>query len=427
MRTVGVVTDQLRRRGHPKIAVVTDSFPQPSETFILDHVTSLIDRGCDVSVVGSPPATGTVVHESYFRYGLENEVIVRREPRSRAGAFVRCAVESAKVVARRESVGRLVDRYRSSPARAAALLRELPPARAIAGHDLVHCHYGWNGRRMADALEVVGGRVPLVTTFHGSDVSRMLEEEGPRLYDSLFERGNVFLTVSEYFRQRLLGLGAPPERTIVHHMGVDTAQWAGIPAPPSRSGKPLKVLSAARLVEKKGLEFALRAVARCLAEGVEVTYVIVGDGPLRKDLESLSRRLGLAETVRFLGMLDRDAFRQQLAWSDVLLAPSVTAVDGNMEGIPVVLMEAMAAGRCAVSTVHSGIPELVTSGVSGLLAEERNVEHLVEHLTALFYDRSQIVELGSAARRVVREQFDADILADDLVRLYSDIIQRSVS
>jgi colanic acid/amylovoran biosynthesis glycosyltransferase len=173
-----------------------------------------------------------------------------------------------------------------------------------------------------------------------------------------------------------------------------------------RQGSLLRVLTVGRLVEKKGVDLGLAAVATLAAQGVIVHYDIVGDGPLRASLEVAAGRLGLGGRVVFHGWQNQAAVARLMAGSDVLLAPSRTDSAGDQEGIPVTLMEAMASGLPVVSTRHSGIPELIDHGVSGWLAEEGDVAGLIEGLARLEGDPYLALRFGRAARERIAADYD---------------------
>lgn len=156
---------------------------------------------------------------------------------------------------------------------------------------------------------------------------------------------------------------------------------------------------------------AIRAVA---ALGRDATHTVIGDGPLRSHLERVIGEVGAADRIRLGGAGSPDEVAGALAAADVLLAASVTAPDGDQEGIPVAIMEAMAAGLPVVSTFHSGIPELVEDGTTGLLVPEGDVDALTEALRSLAHDPERRRALGAAGRLVVAERHHADVLAHEL-------------
>jgi glycosyltransferase involved in cell wall biosynthesis len=212
----------------------------------------------------------------------------------------------------------------------------------------------------------------------------------------LIERGGLFLAVSDAIHRRALAAGYPAERVITHPNGVDT----GFFRPSGTAPEPGLILHVGRLVEKKGTAALLDAVAR--TEGARL--VIVGDGPLRPALERRARRLGVEAS--FTGALPPAEVLgwMQRAW--LLAAPSITAGDGDAEGLPTILCEAAAAGLPAVATRHSGIPEVVSEGETGLLSPEADVGLLARNLSLLLTSPRMRESMARAARRRALDRFD---------------------
>jgi colanic acid/amylovoran biosynthesis glycosyltransferase len=154
----------------------------------------------------------------------------------------------------------------------------------------------------------------------------------------------------------------------------------------------------------------------------DVVHTVIGDGDLRHQLEALVLSLGLTDRVRFLGERTHDEVREHIGRSSLLVAPSVTAVDGDEEGIPNTLKEAMAARVPVVATRHAGIPELVEDGVSGHLVPERDVDALAARIGALVADPERRAAMGRAGERAVRRNYDRDVLNRELVALYTRLL-----
>ncbi len=217
-------------------------------------------------------------------------------------------------------------------------------------------------------------------------------------------------------KNELVRLGCDPEKIIVHRMGVKTDDFA--PAF-DKNNETTQILTVGRLVEKKGIKFGLLGFSETLKRFPALEYKIVGDGPLMGDLQELVSQLGLENKVEFLGWKDQGDIRQFMRNADIFLAPSVVDVKGDQEGVPVVLMEAMASGLPIISTFHSGIPELVEDGVSGFLVPERDTATLTERLGHLLEHPERWPAMGEAGREKVKDMFDIDKLNDELVRLYA--------
>jgi colanic acid/amylovoran biosynthesis glycosyltransferase len=414
-----------------RIAVVVSFFPSVSQTFVLSQITGLLDRGHEVDIYAAGPEAGSPTraeHAEVERYQLMKRV--RYTPWMPTHPLRRAA-DAAWVLAHH---------YRRAPR---AAIRAVARARAAAGmapvellyqgapfagrttYDAILCHFGPNGQRLVQLRDAGLVRGPIFTAFHGYDVSRYIRLHGSRVYETLFARGDRFLPVSDFWRRRLIALGCPAERITVHRMGIDLGKFAFAPRCLEGSGSTVRMLTVARLVEKKGVEYAVRAVAalrtamRGGASGatgpVGLDYVIVGDGPLRSSLEQLVAELGAGDIIHLVGERDQRAVAAAMRKAHLFLAPSVTAEDGDMEGVPVSMMEAMACGMPVVSTYHSGIPELVRDGVSGFLVPERDAEALTLVLRHLVEHPERWGEIGREGRRTVEREHDVAKLNDWLV------------
>jgi len=285
---------------------------------------------------------------------------------------------------------------------------------------VVHCHFGTVGRVGAYLREIGALRGRLVTTFHGVDLSASLRGD-PSIYDHLLRHGDLFLPISDVWRRKLLSLGCNPDRTVVHRMGVEPGRFDFRIRQPA--DQPIKLLTVGRLIEKKGVEYGLRAVATLVRQGTKIDYAIAGDGPLREHLEQLAAELEISSSVRFLGWQDEEQVGALMVEHDMLLAPSVTDSVGDQEGIPVTIMEAMASGMPVVSTWHSGIPELVEHGAAGFLAPERDVAALAEAVQRII-DSDLWAAMGHAGRQRVETDYDVSQLDDALERHYRALVGR---
>ncbi|HET7550121.1 MAG TPA: glycosyltransferase [Gemmatimonadaceae bacterium] len=407
-----------------RIAVVVGVFPTVSETFVLNQVTGLIDRGHDVRIFAARLGRPAAIHDEIISYRLMD--------RARHSAWLPAHHPHRSLVAlpllakalfrRRANGARLLSTarfgFRSAP------LELLSDAAAFQGSDsfdVVLCHHGPMGARVARLREagVVSGRV--VTVFHGSDASAYVRRVGSHAYAHLFATGDLFLPVSDHWRRRLIALGCPAERIAVHGMGVDCRRFA-FARRERRTGEPLRLVTVARLVERKGVANGIRAAAELVRSGVDVEYTIVGDGPLSGVLVHLARELGISQRVRIIGSVSHGAVAAILARSHVMVAPSVTAANGDMEGIPVAMMEAMASGLPVVSTIHSGIPELIEDDVTGYLVPEGDAGALAARLSRLARDFASTQRVSTAARRVIVQRHDIDKLNDRLVRHFDALM-----
>jgi colanic acid/amylovoran biosynthesis glycosyltransferase len=403
----------------PRVAFVTGDFLSPSVTFILSQVTGLIDRGFDVEVFCGPPTQTNVVHEDIIRYDLLEKT--HCWPR-RAGTALAHALKALPSLRRSGQsitpILRALTRPRGSLSVAALDAGRAATFLAEGSFDVIVAHFGNHGISAESLREIGVTSAHLAVFFHGADLTRYLYQAGRDVYDHLFERGDLMVPISERWRGRLIELGCPEDKIRVHRMGVDCSK---IKYSERRPDGKVRILSATRLTEKKGLTYALQAMAKLKAQGRTFQYDIVGHGPLHAELKNQVRSLGVEREVTLHGWKTQaDLFRLQES-AHVALMPSVTAKDGDEEGIPVALMEASASGLAVVSTRHSGIPELVRDGESGYLVPEREAGALADALARLLDAPERILEFGSTGRRIVEEGFEINKLNDELADIIREL------
>ncbi|MBV7407498.1 glycosyltransferase [Maritimibacter sp. DP1N21-5] len=290
---------------------------------------------------------------------------------------------------------------------------------------VLHAHFAIDAVYALGVARRLG--VPLVTTLHGFDVTRtdraLLLSGRPALVNGVLHRaalqrhGDLFLCVSEAIRHAALARGFPAEKLRVHVIGMDVDRLA----PRSDAGGPGSILHIGRLVEKKGTRYLFLALAQVLADHPEARLTIVGDGPLRRPLERLAGELGVTHAVRFLGHLPHAQVLDLVRESAILAVPSVTARDGDREGLPTVVTEAGATGVPVVGFASSGITEAVVSGETGLLAPERDVVGLATHLSSLLADEGCRRRMGLAARRRVEQHFNIRTQTAALEKIYDEV------
>ncbi|PTT74990.1 glycosyl transferase family 1 [Pelomonas sp. HMWF004] len=286
---------------------------------------------------------------------------------------------------------------------------------------LIHAHFA------VDAFQVLPTarrlKLPLVTTLHGFDVTthpgHFLRSGKPSLMrfalgmKRLQTQGDQFICVSEFMRQEALKAGYPAARLQVHYMGIDPRPFTAA----THDGAP-EILHVARLVDKKGTAYLIDAFARLASRHPEARLTILGDGPLRSALEAQVAGHGLQARVSFAGAVAHRQVREHMARASLLALPSVTAPSGDSEGLGLVLLEAAASGLPVVGTLHGGIPEAVSNGVSGYLVPERNAEQLADAIDTLLADALLRRRMGAAGRTLVCERFDIAAQSSKLEDLY---------
>ena len=408
-----------------RILFMVGLFPKLSETFILNQITGLIDRGHHVDVYASKPGDCSVVHSDVEKYNLANNTYYWNPPQNRLLRFFhRFSTMVRQWLKDPLLASRILTIVRRRPS--LATIRLLFTAIDLLSrphYDIIHCHFGptgERGRRLRDSGILPG---KLITTFHGSDLTSYVRKNGQHCFDSLFQAGDLFLPISERWKRRLIDLGCDQNKIIVHRMGVDCKKFLFTRRKLNDRSK-IRLVSIARLTEKKGLEYGIRAVAKLARVNPNIEYTIVGDGSLKGRLQSLVKELDLIDTVRMVGSKSQNEVIEILEKSHILVAPSVTSKNGDQEGIPVGLMEAMAMGLPIVSTLHSGIPELIENGVSGFLVPGRNIDRLFAKLKYLVEHPEIWPDMGRHGRKHVEEHYDINKLNDRLVQIYRRSLKR---
>jgi len=270
---------------------------------------------------------------------------------------------------------------------------------------LVHAHFGRGG---ALALPIARAlKVPLVVTFHGGDATKdkhyrrhLLPTIFKRRLVALQREAALFICVSDFIREQLIARGFPSAKLCVHRYGVELDNAYGADeAAPDRY-----VLFAGRFVEKKGVAYLIEAMRRLDAEGRDLRLVLIGDGPIADDLK---RAAALLKRVEFTGWLPNSELRQRMRNALAVCVPSLQAADGDAEGLPNVVLEAMAAGTPVIASRHAGISEAVEHGRTGFLVDEQDPEGLAAALRRLSDEPDLRRRLGENARRAAVERFDA--------------------
>ncbi|MGR3278270.1 glycosyltransferase [Acaryochloris marina NIES-2412] len=407
-----------------KIAFLVGDFPSISETFILNQITHIIDEKHSIDIYASRPQNVTTVHPDVEKYQLldctqyypsmpSNYLL-----RSLKGIllFLKGCLTDPVLIFRSLNIWR----YGKQALSFRLLYAVVPFLKNRPTYDVVHCHFGHLGILGSQLRDIGAVQGKLCTTFHAWDITEYLQEAGDDAYRQLFIKGDQFLPISQYWQERLIELGCPAHKITVHHMGIDCQQFLWI-ARQLQEDESVQITTVARLVEKKGVEYGIRAIAQLKNCSYPLKYSIVGDGPLREYLEQLITELGLDSMIELLGWKSQDEVIDVLNQTHLLLAPSVTGQKGDQEGIPVALMEAMAMGLPVVSTHYSGIPELVEHDVSGFLLPERDSDAIAEKLIYLIDHSERWGKMGQAGRAHVQSHFNINQLTQQLISIYSQM------
>ena len=242
--------------------------------------------------------------------------------------------------------------------------------------------------------------VPFSFTGHAADLFR----DRVALHDKI-RRSEFIVCISTFHRRFFEEHGAHDEQLRLAYCGIDIEQLR--PQPQSRTRTPFRILSSGRLVEKKGFPVLIEACRRLAGEGLAFECVIAGTGPLYETLSDQIRRAGLTNRVRLTGqVVKQERLAEFMHTGDVYCLPCVPATDGDIDGLPQMLMEAMACGLPAISTQLVGIPDLIVDGRTGILVEAGHAGQLAEAIRSIYEDPTLADRLAGAGRDWVEERFD---------------------
>jgi len=286
------------------------------------------------------------------------------------------------------------------------LVRELTPA-------AIHAHWVIPQGILAT---LAAPSVPMLVTTHGGDIYALNAAPALRLKRWVFGRARAITTVNSQMKARLVEWGQPAAKISLLPMGVDTLSVGELAAKTAKV--PGRLLVVGRLVEKKGIEYLLEAL-RILRDRDVATgrLVVIGDGPIRGELETKAAGLD----VEFRGQRGRDEVHQAIAESEVMLIPSVTAANGDQEGLPVTLLEGAAGRICVIASRLPGIDEVITDGESGLLVPQRDATALADALQRVLTDSALRGQLASGIAESVK-RFDINVIGEGYNRVLKDII-----
>jgi len=287
--------------------------------------------------------------------------------------------------------------YRSEALRMAEILDEI-------GAQVLHVYFGHIGVFLLPLLEICP--VPVIVSFHGADAGLELDKPVSRkLTRRMFDLATLLLVRSESLTQRLISVGADLSKIRLHRTGIPLGEipFQQRTAPPDDAWR---CVQACRLIAKKGLATTLRAFAEFSRAYPLATLAIAGEGPLLPELRSLAATLDIASRVEFCGFLPQAELRTLYARAHFFMHPSETGPDGDQEGVPNSMLEAMANGLPVVATKHGGISEAVEYGASGWLVPERDHAALAQGLLTLAGDPARYAQMSAAAAARVSAAFD---------------------
>ncbi len=370
------------------LAIAAPSFNAPSETFIRNHVQQ-IAPGRTVLLCNDPSGAqhfGCPVLSPIDPWSLPQTLVERvvNAVRYRWRSYVRPGLTASD----RKRVAAYLMKHNVT-----ALLAE----------------YGPTGCLLMDACK--DAAVSLFVHFHGYDANIMpRNRREQRQYDKLFCVAERIIAASQFMRRRLISLGCAPERIEIVPCGVDTRRFS----PNATNLREPLVLMVSRLIRQKGPTFSLDAFARLAQRFPDLRLEIIGEGPLREDLETQAEAQGIVDRVCLHGAKSHEFVRERLQSARLLIQHCVTLPGEGVESLGLSVLEAMACGVPVVATRHGAITETVQHGVTGLLVAEGDVNGMAEAMAALLTDSDRVAAMGAAGRARVLEHFTIEHTRDRL-------------
>jgi glycosyltransferase involved in cell wall biosynthesis/aminoglycoside phosphotransferase (APT) family kinase protein len=415
-KTAGPAAPAAEPRVRGAIAVLMLRFPHLADTFVLREINELERQGQPVIVVPALYGQQKVVHEEakpWISRALFTPLLSWAILGSNLSVFFKQPANYLKVLL--TLIGGTIVRP-STLLRTLALfpksvhLSTLLPARGVRH---LHAHFATHATTMAYIISSLTG-LTYSFTVHGPDVfvHRLLLREKIR-------KAKFVRTISIFNKAFLSGLY--PEETYgkmeVVRTGVKPDVYEEAAEEHANKNERPLILAVADLTPSRGFPYLVDACARLVKAGINVECRIVGEGPLRPLTEQWIAEHGISESVRLLGALPQHEVAQLMGESDIFVFPSIVASDGQMDGIPVSLMEAMAAGKPVIAASISGIPELVRHESSGLLVDAAHPERVAQAITRLVRDPGLRERMGRAGQQKVRQSFDLSRNIAALVQL----------
>ena len=391
------------------VAYVLGSFPEPSETFVADEALSVARQGLRCRIMAVREGNRAVVQPA-ARALLDSTGAPFRLGQAPRGPLLTMLL---RLLLRHPlRTLRTLRNAARSPHRW-CYFQALVAARwcLVNGVQFLHAHFADTQLLYAHAISAWSG-IPYGVTTHRYDI--LDDPLDPALARELLRDAAAVVTISEFNRSHMAAkYGLPAQGIHVVHCGIDLARFAFVSDKPAPGARPLRLLNVGRLVEVKGHDVLLQALAQVRRRGVPFALDIIGGGPLHGSLLALTDSLGLNDAVRFHGAQVESVVRRRLADADVFVLPS------RSEGLPVACIEALAVGTPVIATRIFGIPELIDDGITGLLVEPDDPLALADAICRAWDDPEALMHGRLAGRRKVEAEFDRDGCTRQLIDIWS--------
>jgi colanic acid/amylovoran biosynthesis glycosyltransferase len=378
-----------------KVFIVTYYFPKLTETFILDRITKLLDKGIDITIIAISNTEGKTFYEDSKPESIKHKEIDKYELDKRTVYLNSTDPKNFE----NEMISRKPD--------------------------IIHFQWAFLAEELLNGTEI---DIPILVNYHETQLPNTWKHAKDILqYRNVIKHASLLLPTSNYIKNWLLQLGCPEQKLLLHFTGTDTNKFKPFDSDGSKVRKQnrVNIVTNGSFIEKKGHEYSLHALKILTEQNVtNFEFLIIGSGRLEPIYKKLIEEYSLKDQITFLGRLDKDNVVATYQNSDIFLLPSVTGYDNSEEGLPVAMIEAASCGLPIVATMHTGSPDLVKQGMNGFLASERNPFALAEYLNKLISDQNLRQNMGKEGRNIVKELFDLDKLVNDSIALYTRLLKK---
>ncbi len=401
-----------------KIAYITNCFGSQSHTFIRREIHALRALGVDISLLGvrrdyqnCAPDAQALVEETQYLYPISFPLLIKltlqhllRSPkRYLCGAYLAMTEEEFTVKRRLKMLYHFIV--------------SVVPAQEITTRGITHIHAHFMNASASIAMYAAyHANIPYSITVHSAGTYQTPHILGVK---QKLKNAQFLVMISRYNISYFDDIEPCKHKSFVVRCGMDIQDFPFRAGITPRVNTPIQMLGVGRFVEKKGFEYLIRACHILSQSGFPFSLRLIGDGPLMEPLNSLTSELGLKHQIVFEGKKSTDQVRAAMQSADIVVVPSVTSASGEMEGLPVVIMEAMALGTPVIATNHSGIPEIVIANQTGELVPEKDPNSLSEAIqrVASRSDNSHVF----SAKELLDSEFNILNIAQLRKRLFEKV------
>jgi len=393
------------------ILYYVESFPKLSESFILNEISEFYSRGHDIAVFAQKEPHENITHDEY-----ENIEIPILHANASYTDFPELVSEKSAQMALTHAKDGFFKHF-SAKRVGHNLLLGTRCARFVDALDfevdVIHAHFA-NPTSIGAVFAARSHGIPCTVTAHAVEI--FSSPDAPQI-KYICDSMDRVIVPSEYNRDYLYGeIGVENDVTVVPAtIRVEKFEPSGFTV-------ENRLLTVARLVEKKGYPYAIEAVSKLIEQGYDVEYHIIGTGVMENQLRQQVKDCGIDDYVEFFGHVSDERLKRELNEAAVFVLPCIVASDGDRDVIPVVLKEAMASETACISTTVSGIPELITDGRDGLLVPEKDTDELRVAVQQLLDNPERRQSIAACGRQKIQDRFDISRSVDAIIKVFRSLL-----